>query len=117
MPHNGLTHTQATLAGKIAAHTSWARTADRSARTAPARQAAFSKFEQEVDPDGVLDPVERHRRAKHAQSAYFARLALRSSRSRSKAAAARQAAAALEREALEAETELAAEAESADGAA
>jgi hypothetical protein len=104
---NSLTPAQRTLSGRVGAHESWARTSDRSARTAPARAAAFSRFEREVDPEGVLDPAERHRRAKHAQSAYFSRLALRSSRSRSRAAAARKAAAELDRDAADADAELA----------
>jgi hypothetical protein len=35
-----------------------------------------------VDPDGTLDPVERARRAAHAQRAYMLRLSLMSSRRR-----------------------------------
>jgi len=47
--------------------------------------AAFlSRFEREVDPDGTLAPEERARRATLARKAYFARLALASSRARSK---------------------------------
>jgi len=46
--------------------------------------AAFlSRFEREVDPDGRLAPEERARRATLARKAYFARLALASSRARS----------------------------------
>lgn len=47
--------------------------------------AAFlRRFEAEVDPDGVLAPEERTRRAFLARRAYFAKLALSSSRARSK---------------------------------
>lgn len=67
-----------TLRSQIAAHESWAHTEDRSARTANARKALLDKFEQEVDPDGVLTPAERAKRAEHARKAYFARLALKS---------------------------------------
>lgn len=66
----------------LAAHTSWANTADPAARTAPARQAFLKRFEREVDPDGSLDPTERARRAESARRAHFARLALRSSQAR-----------------------------------
>lgn len=38
-----------------------------------------------MDPDGALSPAERARRAEHARSAYFKRLALRSAQSRRKA--------------------------------
>lgn len=74
--------TDRTLAATIAAHESWANTADRSARTAPARAALMARFEREVDPDGMLAPDERARRAEHKRKAYFARLALKSAQAR-----------------------------------
>lgn len=52
-----------------------------------ASPASPSYFEDEVDPDGVLDPAERARRAEHARKAYFARLALKSAKARRKAGA------------------------------
>lgn len=72
------------LIARLAAHESWARTADPSARTAAARRAMLERFEHQVDPDGVLPPAERARRAGHARQAYFARLALRSAQARRK---------------------------------
>ena len=42
--------------------------------TAAARAAFLVKFEREVDPDGVLLPEERERRAAYARKAHFARL-------------------------------------------
>ncbi len=63
--------------GRLAAHTSWARTEDRSARTAPARKALDTKFLEEAGGDP--------QRAGHLRKAYFARLALRSAQSRRKA--------------------------------
>lgn len=42
--------------------------------TGPARKAFLARFEREVDPDGVLDPDERARRAEYAKKAYFLRL-------------------------------------------
>ncbi|NIJ13073.1 hypothetical protein FHU38_003417 [Saccharomonospora amisosensis] len=51
--------------------------------TAPARKAFNDRFENEVDPDRVLDPAERARRAEHARKAYFTSLALKSARARS----------------------------------
>lgn len=77
-----LTPNELRLNASAAAHESWARTPDRSARTANARKAALDRFEREVDPDGVLDPVERARRAEHARKAYFTRLALKSAKAR-----------------------------------
>src|SRR3712207_3322262 len=72
------------LIARLAAHESWANTADPSARTAPARRALLERFERQVDPDGVLPQPERARRAGHARKAYFARLALRSAHARRK---------------------------------
>ncbi len=74
------------LITRLAAYESWARIADPSARTAPSRRALMNRFERQVDPDGVLSPEERARRAGHAGKAYFTRLALRSARARRKTA-------------------------------
>jgi hypothetical protein len=82
-----LTPEQRSLRGRLAAHESWAVTADPSARTAPARAAFLERFERQVDPDGVLDPAARARRAEHARKAHFARMALRSAQARRKRAA------------------------------
>lgn len=70
------------LIGSIGAHESWARTPDRSARTAPARQAFNERFEREVDPGNTLTPAERSIRAEHLRKAYFQRLALASAKAR-----------------------------------
>lgn len=73
------------LIASIAAHQSWANTTDRSKRTTPARRGFLARFEREVDPDGVLPPEERQRRAESALRAHMRRLALRSSRARRRA--------------------------------
>jgi hypothetical protein len=70
------------LVARLAAHESWARTEDRQARTAPARQAFLGRFEAEVDPEGVLPPQERARRAESARQAHMTRMALRSAQAR-----------------------------------
>lgn len=70
------------LRAQIAAHTSWANTDDRKARTANGTAALLSKFEREVDPEGTLDPAERARRAESARKAHFARLAFKSAQAR-----------------------------------
>ncbi|WP_243407332.1 hypothetical protein [Frankia canadensis] len=57
---------------------SWARTVDRSGRTAPARAAALARFETQVDPDGVLSADERARRAEYAFKAHMQQMAVRS---------------------------------------
>jgi hypothetical protein len=77
-----LTPAQRALLAQAAAHASWAKTTDRAGRTAPARRAALARFEQQVDPDGVLDPEERQQRALSARRSYFRYLALRSARAR-----------------------------------
>ena len=77
-----LTPAERTLRASLAAHESWARTEDPSARTASARQAMLDKFERQVDPDGTLAPAEREWRANHARSAHFKRMALKSAQAR-----------------------------------
>jgi hypothetical protein len=43
-----------------------------------AARAAFPRgFERQVDPDGVMEPEERQRRAQHARRAHMARLWLK----------------------------------------
>lgn len=69
------------LRAKLAAHTKWATT-DPLEGTAKARAAFLDRFEDEVDPDRVLAPAERARRAASARKAYFARLSLKSAQAR-----------------------------------
>jgi hypothetical protein len=83
----------ATAASSLA-HASWAKTADRSARTAPGGEKFMDRFEREVDPEGVLPPHDRYVRAEHAKKSYFKRLAVLSAQSRRKAAAERKGGAA-----------------------
>lgn len=103
------TPSERSLRGSIASHESWARTEDRSARTAPARRALLDKFEREADPDGVLSPAERQRRAEHLRKAHFQRLALKSAQSRRKAKEARDTADVLDEQADEVDAILASE--------
>lgn len=65
-----------------AAHASWAKESNPSARTAAARAAADARFERQVDPEGVLPVAERHRRAQHARKAFYAGMALKSAQAR-----------------------------------
>lgn len=76
-----LTPNERVLRSRIAAHTKWSK-ADPIEGTAAARQAALDRFERQVDPDGVLAPAERARRAEHARKAYFTSLALKSAQAR-----------------------------------
>jgi hypothetical protein len=83
MPENtGLTRAELSMRGSIAAHTSWANTENRTARTQPARDAFWEKFYDQVDPERKLTPEERHKRAVNARKAHFARLALKSAKAR-----------------------------------
>lgn len=86
------------LAGRAAAHRSWANTADRSARTAPARAGLDARFLAEAGGDPI--------RAESLRKAHFAALALKSAKSRRRAAESRAVAVDLDREADGAETEL-----------
>ncbi len=93
-----MTHSERQLAGRIAAHESWAQTPDRAARTAPAREALAAKFLSQAGGDPT--------RAEHLRKAYFARLALKSAQSRRKAREARENAAILDQVADDAEKAL-----------
>jgi len=73
-------------AGRIGAHTLWAKVDNPAAHTAPARKAFLDRFERQVDPDGLLDPVVRARKAEHARKAYFLGLAAKSAAARKKVA-------------------------------
>ena len=84
MPTGSRTPQERALAARIASHASWAKTADPSACTAPARKALLDRFEREVDPEGILPPAERARRADQARKAYFTRMALKSAQARRK---------------------------------
>ncbi|GDY33723.1 hypothetical protein GTS_53560 [Gandjariella thermophila] len=70
------------LRAQIAAHTSWAATPDRQARTAPGTQAFLERFERLVDPEQKLCPEERRKRAQSLLRAHMQRLALLSIRAR-----------------------------------
>ncbi len=76
-----LTPSDRTLRARLAAHALHAQV-DGTAHTAPARRAFLDRFERQVDPDGVLEPGERARRASHARKAYFIGLALKSAEAR-----------------------------------
>ena len=74
--------TAASQRARIAAYSRWANTPDAAGATEPARRAFASRFEREVDPDGIYPPEVRARLAKAARSAYFARLAYASAKAR-----------------------------------
>jgi len=77
------THAERVLTGRLGAYTMLSRH-DPHETTRAAQQAFLSRFEREVDPEGLLDPAERLRRAGMARKAYFTRLALKSAQARRK---------------------------------
>ncbi|QNJ91521.1 hypothetical protein HZU40_09695 [Mycolicibacterium fluoranthenivorans] len=81
------TRTQA----RAAAHASWAKTADRAARTAKAREAAIARFEREVDPDQRMSPRDRRKAATNAQRAHMLAMSQKGVDKRSAKRAAKQA--------------------------
>jgi hypothetical protein len=80
-----LTPEQRSMRARIAAHERWANTPDRTAATSPARAAAASRWEQQVDPEQALAPEVRAKLADSAKRAHFSRMALASSRARARA--------------------------------
>lgn len=83
MPVSALTPAQRSLRARLAAHTLHS-TRDPLEHTAPARKAFLDRFLEQVDPEGLLAPEERRRRAQSALKAHMTRLALASSRARRK---------------------------------
>jgi hypothetical protein len=75
------------MRARLAAHTQHA--AGRT-NVKPAREAFKARFEAQVDPDGILPPEERARRAQHAMQAHMTRLALASSKARARRKAGRR---------------------------
>ena len=80
-PSSGLSPSQRSMRARLAAYAMHARHDSREI-TANARQAFVERFEQQVDPDGVLPVAERQRRGEHAMRAHMTRLALRSAQAR-----------------------------------
>ncbi len=78
-----MTDSTRTLVGRIGAHALHAKY-DSKELTANARAKFLERFLDEVDEDRVLPEPERLRRAEHARSAYFAKLALASANARRK---------------------------------
>lgn len=68
------------LGSAIGAHVRHSGTA--AANTEPARVALWQRYLSQVDPDGVLEPAERDRRARHARTADMLRLARKSAQVR-----------------------------------
>lgn len=78
-----MTPAERSLVGRIAVQTSWANTADRTARTEPGRIGLNKKFERqarEMHPDAP--EVDVLKAAAALRMAHFARMSLKSAQSR-----------------------------------
>ncbi len=78
---SSLTPEQRKLRAQLAIHTRHARP-----RPPAALEPVPPRFEDEVDPDRVLHPVERARRAGHAYKAHLLRLEFEASRAQTRQA-------------------------------
>jgi hypothetical protein len=74
-----MTPAERTLRARAAAHSMHAQG---KTNTHAARAAAEARFERLVDPDGVLTPEERRKRAINARQAHMASIALKSAAAR-----------------------------------
>lgn len=88
---DSMTPEQRTLRARVAAYSLHASIEDEAAHTAPARKAFLDRFERQADPEGVLEPAERARRAEQLRKAYMTNLALKSSRARAAKKSAKKA--------------------------
>ena len=79
----GLTAAERTLRARLAAHAMHSKHDSRKTSKA-GRVASMSRFERQVDPEGMLEPAERARRAEHAKRAFYTGLALKSAQARRK---------------------------------
>ena len=84
-----MSHGERVLLGRIGAYTAQSRHSAYE-MTKAARKGFENKFEREGDPEGLLEPQERARRAELARKAYFARLSLLSAQARRKKSARRE---------------------------
>lgn len=69
-------------ASQIAALTRWGRCDDRAAATKPAREGLRRKFEQQVDPAGLLPPAELEYRVNQLMKAHMLRMTLAAKKAR-----------------------------------
>jgi hypothetical protein len=73
------------MRARLAAHESWAKTPDRSARTSAGHRSSPGSVDywlDRVDPEGTMTPDARRKAAQAKRDAYMARLAFESSRAR-----------------------------------
>lgn len=82
MPDRSVDHEIRRLQTRAAAHKSWAKTTDRSARARAGNRALMARFERDVDPQGILPPADRAKMADSLMRAHFTNLALRKARAK-----------------------------------
>lgn len=76
-----MTPAERSLRARMAAYSLHAQRDPRET-TQSARDSFMARFERQVDPDHLLPPAERQRRAEAAKKAYFLGLALKSAKAR-----------------------------------
>ncbi len=82
-----MTPAQRAMRAKLGAHTSWAKTENRTERTAPGRAAADARFERDVRAEFPNLPDEEvYKLAANARAAHYLRMQLNSAASRAKKA-------------------------------
>lgn len=70
------------LRAQVAANTRWSKPGARSRQSETIRSARLRRLEEQVDPDGLLDPAERACLARNALAAEMAGLSLKAARAR-----------------------------------
>jgi hypothetical protein len=78
-----LSSQERTLRASIGALSRWSKE-DPKPALEHVRSAFYRRFEDQVDPEGKLDPAERSVRARRALRAHMAKLALKSAKARAK---------------------------------
>jgi hypothetical protein len=79
-----LTPTQRTLRARMGAHALHAQGGTNTEAARKASPQSLDYWATKVDPDGVLTEAERAKRAEHARKAHMFKMALASSRARSR---------------------------------
>jgi hypothetical protein len=75
-----MTPAERTERARTAANARWKNELDRLKATEPGRRAIMERFEKEVDPDNLLSPAERRKRAENARREHLSRIRLKALR-------------------------------------
>ena len=82
--YESMSPAERSLRARTAVHTSWAKTTDRSTRARGGVEARLRRFENQIDPDGLLTAADRRRRAESLMKAEMAERARQSAKARKK---------------------------------